>query len=83
MLSAIADASFLSTLASRPGALVRRLEGRAVVVTVVLPAFPIYHAVDRRADPEGEGKGKGKGKGKGGGKGSGRGRGKGGAGPAR
>jgi hypothetical protein len=83
MLSAIADASFLCTLAGRPGALVRRLEGRAVVVTVVLPAFPIYHVVDRRADPEGEGKGKGKGKGKGGGKGSGRGRGKGGAGPAR
>ena len=81
MLSAIADASFLSTLASRPGALVRRLEGRAVVVTVVLPAFPIYHAVDRRADPEGEGKGKGKGKGKGGGKGSDKGRGKGGVGP--
>ena len=47
----------------------------------MLPAFPIYHVVDRRADPEGEGKGKGKGKGKGGGKGSGRGRGKGGVGP--
>ena len=29
MLSAIADASFLSTLAGRPGALVKRLEGRA------------------------------------------------------
>ena len=81
MLSAIADASFLTTLAGRPGALVKRLEGRAVVVTVVLPAFPIYHVVDRRAASEGEGKGKGKGKGKGGGKGSGRGRGKGGVGP--